>query len=167
MADSADPSFGPMLIKPNGGEIMGTEGRQDRFLIDADATGGRFSLVEHILGPRVLAAPMHKHTREDEYTFVLEGRVGAVLDGHEVYAEEGDLLFKPRGQWHTFWNASDGVTRMLEIISAGGIEELFRQLDSLSDWPPPERLEEMAERYGCGIDFEATFPLVEEHGLEF
>ncbi|CAN5836378.1 hypothetical protein BH23ACT5_BH23ACT5_14500 [soil metagenome] len=158
MADSPDASHGPLLIRPDGGEIMGTEGRQDRFLIDSGATEGRFSLVEHTLGPRVLAAPMHKHTREDEYTFVLEGRVGAVLDGHEVYAEEGDLLFKPLGQWHTFWNAGDGVARMLEIISSGGLEELFRQLDSLPDWPPPERLVEMAERYGCGIDFEATFP---------
>jgi hypothetical protein len=29
--------------------------------------------VEHPLRSRALAAPMHRHHREDEYSFVLEG----------------------------------------------------------------------------------------------
>ena len=45
------------------------------------------------------------HEREDEYSFVLEGRMGAMLGDDVVYAEAGDLVFKPRNQWHTFWNA--------------------------------------------------------------
>jgi hypothetical protein len=47
-----------------------------RFLIDGLRSGGGFSLVEHPIEPRSLAAPMHTHEREDEYTFVLEGEVG-------------------------------------------------------------------------------------------
>lgn len=167
MTDPADTTTGPRLIRATQGEIMGAAGRQDRFLIDSRDTEGRFSLVEHILGPRVLAAPMHRHTREDEYTFVIEGRVGAILGGHEAHAEPGDLLFKPRGEWHTFWNAGDTPARMLEIISSGGLEELFRQLDSLTEWPEPEDLAEMAARFGCSLDIEATLPVVERHGLEF
>ena len=58
--------------------------------------------------PRHLAAPWHRHTREDEYSYVLEGRLGAQLGDDVVYAEAGDLAFKPREQWHTFWNAGDG-----------------------------------------------------------
>ena len=57
--------------------------------------------------PRRLAAPIHKHSREDQYSFVLEGRTGALLGDNVVYAEVGDLAFKPRDQWHTFWNAGD------------------------------------------------------------
>lgn len=167
MTDSGDTATGPRLIGPADGEIMGAADRQDRFMINSSDTDGRFSLVEHTLGPRILAAPMHRHTREDEYTFVLEGRVGAILGGHEAFAEPGDLLFKPRGEWHTFWNAGDMPVRMLEIISSGGLEELFRQLDSLTDRPEPEALTEMAARFGCSLDFEATYPVVERHGLEF
>ena len=48
-----------------------------RFMIDGDEAGGGFSLVEHPMSPRALAAPLHRHTREDEYSYVLEGRVGA------------------------------------------------------------------------------------------
>src|SRR3978361_1567226 len=76
-----------------------------RFMIDGDETGGGFSLVEHPMPPRHPAAPLHLHTREDEYSYVLEGRMGALLGDEVVYAETGDLVFKPRNQWHTFWNA--------------------------------------------------------------
>jgi hypothetical protein len=30
----------------------------------------------------------------------------------------GDLLYKPRGQWHTFWNAADGDSSLLDPIAA-------------------------------------------------
>lgn len=166
MTDSTEAARMPRLVGPDGGDVMGADGRQDRFLIEGHETEGRFSLVEHTLGPRALAAPMHYHTREDEYTFVLEGRVGAMLDGQEVYAETGDLLFKPRGEWHTFWNAGDTPARMLELISAGGLEQLFRRLDMLTEWPDPATLTEMTGEYGCSLDFEATGALMERLGLE-
>src|SRR5262245_20029221 len=87
-----------------------------RFLIDGSESGGGFSLVEHPMSPRALGAPLHRHTREDEYSFVLEGRVGALLGETVLVANPGDLIFKPRNQWHTFWNAGDEPARILEII---------------------------------------------------
>ncbi len=112
----------------------------------------------------MLAAPVHRHTREDEYSFVLEGRLGAMLGEEEVFAEAGTLVFKPRGQWHTFWNAGDTPVRLLEIISPGGLEQLFRRLGEEYD---PETVPALAAEYGCEVDFEATMPLVERHGLVF
>jgi quercetin dioxygenase-like cupin family protein len=91
-----------------------------RFMIGGHETDGGFSLVEHPMGPRALAAPLHRHTREDEYSFVLEGRVGALLGDEVVHGTAGDLIFKPRGQWHTFWNAGDETARILEIIARQG-----------------------------------------------
>ena len=58
-----------------------------RFMIDGEETDGGFSLVEHPMSPRALAAPLHRHNREDEYSFVLEGRMGALL-GDEVLVGE-------------------------------------------------------------------------------
>src|SRR5260370_35478358 len=75
---------------------------------------------------RALAAPMHRHSREDEYTYVLEGSVGALLGDSVVIGNPGDLIFKPRTQWHTFWNAGDEPARVLEIISPPGCENYFR-----------------------------------------
>src|SRR5436190_713488 len=91
-----------------------------RFMIDGSEADERFSLVEHPMSARALAAPLHLHTREDEYSFVLEGRMGALLGDGVVEAGPGDLVFKPRNQWHTFWNAGDEPCRILEIISPAG-----------------------------------------------
>jgi len=59
-------------------------------------------------------ARLHRHSREDEYSYVLEGRVGALLGEEVVIGEPGDLIFKPRGQWHSFWNAGYEPARILE-----------------------------------------------------
>ena len=80
------------------------------------------------MSPRALAAPLHRHNREDEYSFVLEGRMGALLGDDVVEAGPGDLVFKPRDQWHTFWNAGDEPCRILEIISPAGFERFFDEL---------------------------------------
>ncbi len=52
-------------------------------------------MVEHTLAAHVLAGPLHYHSREDEYSYVLEGRLGALLGDQEVFAGPGDLVFKP------------------------------------------------------------------------
>ena len=102
---------GVHIVGPGDGKAGSLGGVGVRFMIDGGESGGGFALVEHPMGPRSLAAPMHRHSREDEYSFVLEGRVGADLGGQIVFGEPGDLIFKPRGQWHTFWNPGDVPTR--------------------------------------------------------
>ena len=97
-------------------------------MIDGEEAGGDFSLVEHPMPPRALAAPLHRHNREDEYSYVIEGRMGALLGDEVLEAGPGDLVFKPRDQWHTFWNAGDEPARILEIIAPAGFEHFFREL---------------------------------------
>src|SRR3954451_14746379 len=61
-----------------------------RFMIDGPEAAERFSLIEHPMSPRALAAPLHRHTREDEYSYVLEGRMGALLGDDVVEAGPGE-----------------------------------------------------------------------------
>jgi quercetin dioxygenase-like cupin family protein len=141
-----------------------------RFMIGGDESDGGFSLVEHPMPPRGLAAPMHRHTHEDEYSYVLEGRVGAKLGDEVVFGEPGDLIFKPRNQWHTFWNAGDEPARILEIISPAGFEQFFAELiDMPADAgpPTPEQRIAVADRYGLEFDFASIPGLCEEFGLRF
>ena len=156
----------PMVLRDGEGDRNSLGGVTDRFLLDGDLTQGRFAMVQHLFEPRALAAPLHRHTREDEYTYVLRGRIGAVLGDAEVFAEPGDLVFKPRNQWHTFWNAGDEPAAVLELISTAGLEQLFRAFGEV-DEVTPEVMAAMAAEYGCDVDFEGTFPIVERHRLEF
>ena len=110
-----------------------------------------------------LAAPLHRHAHEDEYSYVLEGRLGALLGDDVVFAEVGDLVFKPRQQWHTFWNAGDGPCRILEIISPGGFEQVFAEMAS----DPEATAAAMDRRYGIEADYESVARLCQEHDLVF
>ena len=164
---SAEAAQGPRVLTAGEGDVAGDPtGVRDRFMVDGKDSDGRFALVQHLFAPRALAAPLHRHHQEDEFTFVLEGRIGAVLDGREVVGDPGDLIFKPRNQWHTFWNAGDEPASVLEVISPAGLEQFFRWLGTLSE-PPADELAAMAAPYRCDADMDGTRAIVERHGLRF
>jgi mannose-6-phosphate isomerase-like protein (cupin superfamily) len=155
------------IVGPEDGKAGSLGSIGVRFMIDGIETGETFSLVEHPMPPRHLAAPLHKHSREDEYSYVLEGRMGALLGDEVVYAEAGDLVFKPRDQWHTFWNAGDTPCRILEIISPAGFEKYFDELVDLPAGGPPEieKLVALGGKYGLDADPTTIPGLLEEYGL--
>jgi quercetin dioxygenase-like cupin family protein len=157
------------VVGPDDGKAGTLGGIGVRFMIDREEAGGDFSLVEHPMPPRSLAAPLHRHTREDEYSYVLEGKLGALLGDEVVIAEPGDLVFKPRDQWHTFWNAGDEPARILEIIAPGGFEDFFDELVDMGGalQADPAELGALAARYGLEMDPESVPGLLERFNLRF
>jgi mannose-6-phosphate isomerase-like protein (cupin superfamily) len=157
----------PRIVGPQHGTagFLGSIGV--RFMIDGADSGGGFSLVEHPMSPRALGAPLHRHSREDEYSFVTEGRVGALLGEHVVEAGPGTLIFKPRDQWHTFWNAGDEPARLLEIIAPAGFERYFAELVALggSRVAAPDALRTLAQRYGLEVNPHSIPDLLDRFGL--
>ncbi|MDQ6811469.1 MAG: cupin domain-containing protein [Actinomycetota bacterium] len=140
-----------------------------RFMADGQTSAGGFSLVEHPMSAHALAAPLHRHSREDEYSYVIEGRMGALLGDQVLEAATGDLVFKPRGEWHTFWNAGDEPCRILEIISPAGFEQFFAELVDLGGvaQADPETLGQLSERYGLELDPSSVPSLIERFKVIF
>jgi quercetin dioxygenase-like cupin family protein len=158
----------PKVLGPHDGKsgLLGAMGV--RFMIDGSESGGGFSLVEHPMPPRALGAPLHRHSREDEYSYVLEGRVGALLGDDVVIGEVGDLIFKPRGQWHSFWNAGDEPARILEIISPAGFEKYFEEIVDMggSGRADPQAMAALLSRYALEMDLGSIPMLVNRFGLK-
>ncbi|MDH3225826.1 MAG: cupin domain-containing protein [Thermoleophilia bacterium] len=121
------------------------------------------------MSARALAAPLHRHTREDEYSYVVEGRVGALLGDEVVVGAPGDLIFKPRNQWHTFWNAGDEPARLIEIISPAGFEQFFAELVDLGGLTEadPQRLQDLSSRYGLEVNPDSIPDLLQRFELRF
>jgi hypothetical protein len=86
-----------------------------------------------------------------------------------LVATPGDLVFKPRGQWHTFWNAGDEPARILEIISPAGFERFFEELVDLGGvtGADPQTLAALCARYELMMDPESVPGLRERFGLRF
>jgi quercetin dioxygenase-like cupin family protein len=162
-------STSPVVVGPHDGNagFLGSIGV--RFMIDGDRTAESFSLVEHPMSARALAAPLHRHTREDEYSYIVEGRVGALLGDEVVIGGPGDLIFKPRNQWHTFWNAGDQPARLLEIISPAGFERFFAELVDLGGvtQADPQTLAELCARYALEMNPASVPELVQRFDLRF
>ena len=89
-----------------------------------------------------------------------------VADGGVSYVEAGpgDLVFKPRHQWHTFWNAGDEPCRILEIISPAGFEHFFRELHE-GAWNGTLDMEDLSRRHAIEFDLESLPAICAEHGL--
>jgi mannose-6-phosphate isomerase-like protein (cupin superfamily) len=133
--------------------------------IDARETGRQFSVVHHPMAPHALAAPLHRHSREDEYSYVIEGTLGALLGHAVVTAGPGTWVHKPRHQWHTFWNAGETRCTIIEVIAPGGFEQYFR--DVAAAWGDLQKFAELNAQYGLEMDFESVPGLCERFGLSF
>lgn len=156
---------GPIVKLPDAGEHFDFGGLAVDWKIDAIETGRGFSVIHHPMAPGALAAPLHRHHREDEYSYVLEGRLGALLGDDVVTAGPGTWVHKPRNQWHTFWNAGDSQCTIIEVISPGGFEQYFREV--AASWGDVEAFAEINRKYELDMDFDSVPELCRRFGLTF
>ena len=95
---------------------------------------------------------------------MLEGRRGALLGDEVIHAEAGELAFKPRDQWHTFWNAGHEPCLILEVISPAGFEHFFREWDAGAKDGKLDP-EELSVRYWIEFYMVSVSRLCAEHRL--
>src|SRR5215207_7947364 len=150
MADLQAPPL--TVVRPGEGRAGQLAGVGVVFKLWGHDTGGALSIVEHPFAVGALVEP-HTHTREDEYSIVVEGEIGFRSGDREVVLGAGGYITKPRGELHAMWNAGDVPARMIEIISPAGFEHFFR---------------EVAEIVAAGpVDPGAGAGLPERYGLQF
>ena len=118
-------SSSPVHVGPEEGQATRMPGT--RLLtrkVSSEQTGGAYSLFEVAVGPGGGEGPHVQH-REDECFYVLEGRFGFVVEGSEIEAGPGSLVYVPKGGLHAFENAGEATGRMLVIQTPGGAYERF------------------------------------------
>ena len=133
--------------------------------IDGAETGERFSIVHHPIAPRSLVAPLHYHHNEDEYSYVLSGTLGALLGDDVVTAGPGTWVFKPRKQWHTFWNPGDEPCEIIEVISPASFENFFREIAEI--WGDMDALPRICAKYSLEMRMDSVPELCQRFGLDF
>ena len=158
-------SLGPITVQPDAGHSFDFGGLGVQWKIDGRLTDQLFAVVHHPLAPRVLAAPLHYHRKEDELSYVVNGRLGVLLGEEVVIAHPGTWVFKPRHQWHTFWNDGDEPCEIVEIISPAGFENYFR--DVAASWGNVKRLGEINQKYSLEMRFDSVPELCRRFSVTF
>lgn len=155
------------VVEPGGRDAILYPGFTATTRLAADATGF-LSIVEHVFAPGILVPP-HRHTLEDEISYVVSGEIGFRSDGREVSVAAGGYIVKPRGELHSMWNAGSTEARMIEIISPAGFEKYFVEIAeavaAAGGQPNPAIIEPLGRRYGLTFDFSEVPDLVARHGL--
>lgn len=155
------------VLGPKAGEAVDLGSFGARYLLESFASQGRVAVIEHWVPPRTLAAPLHRHSREDEFSLIIKGRMGAQLGSRTIEAGVGDFVFKPRNEWHTFWNAGPEECRLIEIISPAGFEAMFREIGRNPDAMTGAAAAALDAKYGLEVDYASIERLCTAHKLRF
>jgi len=125
------------LLKPD----QGVPGYDSDVKAARSSTGGRLTVIEaHTLS----GEPVHVHTREDEYFYVLEGRI-IVRCGDETFsAGPGSFVFLPRNIPHSWDVHGGGLAKLLMMTAPAMLEEFLREFHA----PTEDSREKIAEKYG-------------------
>jgi mannose-6-phosphate isomerase-like protein (cupin superfamily) len=121
-------------------------------LANADTNGA--AAVFHLDAPPMSGPPLHRHSREDEWFYVLEGEVTVEVDGSQSVLSVGGSAFAPRGTAHTFQNFGPAGARMLVMVTPGGFDQFLRALSALNKpLPAPDftRTEQILKEYGLEL----------------
>lgn len=131
------------------------------FLVEGRDSAGRFTVIEYCAGPRT-EPPPHIHTCEDEFFYILEGRLDVFVDSDTFSVGPGECVFLPRNRPHAF-RIDSPTARVLAVIEPAGLEGFFRALSEPADTldsppqkatvPEPNRAQivELARKYGLSF----------------
>jgi quercetin dioxygenase-like cupin family protein len=149
----------PITLQAEEGEALWFLGTLATVKADAETTGGRVAVIEH-LAPRGAGSPLHVHRNEDEWFSVTEGEVTFWVGGQTFVAGPGAFVYGPRDVPHTFEVTSEQA-RFLLVVEPAGFERFLREaaepaatrtVPPPADAPPDvERLAALAARHGVEI----------------
>lgn len=140
---------------PEEGESVWLVGDLITVKLPAESTDGVLSVVETKTPPGG-GPPPHIHHNEDETFYVLEGTVEMLVGEQTIRADEGSSAHVAKGTLHTYKNIGTSPSKLLAVISPGGLEKFFLEAgDSAANGAaPPEgepdvgRIVELGQEYG-------------------
>ena len=139
-----------------------------RLLLESADSSGELGVVEMQMPPRAGGPPLHVHPTHGEGFYVLEGQLAFQVGSEVVTAGPGTWVFKPRNEWHTFWNASETPCEIIEIISPAGFENFFRGLAEVyatEGGPDLAQFADLCERFAVDMDPTSVPGLCERFGV--
>ncbi|MCF3641495.1 cupin domain-containing protein [Rhizobium sp. TRM95111] len=112
----------------------------------AAETGGVFGMWETFTPPGQGPAP-HVHTRETEVFRVIRGTYRFTCGGETFDAPPGTVVTLPPHVEHGWVNISDAEGQMFAIVTPGGFEQLFIDIEA-TDADTPEKVALIEARLG-------------------
>jgi quercetin dioxygenase-like cupin family protein len=130
--------------------VLGTEVFVKVTNADSD---GAVAIFSHSVAP-MYGPPLHRHSREDEWFYILKGEITLEIDGKRITLHAASSAFAPRGTAHTYKNFSNETAEILAVATPGGFLGFFEELSLASERvsaSDPAGIERIAKKYGIEI----------------
>lgn len=90
-------------------------------------TSGVSNLIELVVQPNS-GSPLHIHSREDEFFYVLEGEFQFQIGEQMIVTTAGSFLYCPKYLSHGFTNIGENPGKLLTWYTPSGFEKFFEQV---------------------------------------
>jgi quercetin dioxygenase-like cupin family protein len=150
---AAGDSVGPFVLGPDEGrtpEPLLVVGETGLAKLQSDDCGGQLCLF-HFVAPPMTGPPLHVHSREDEWFYVLDGEIVFQFDGVRHTVGPGGLAYSPRGVVHAYQNFTTSDARLLIATMPGAFGVMFEEMSAATPpggMPSLEVLEALHQKYG-------------------
>jgi len=158
MTIDANSTAKPIALQAGEGEPLWFLGVLATVKADGEATGGRCAVIEH-LAPKGAGSPLHVHSREDEWFYVIEGELAFWVGGKRIAGPAGSFVYGPRGIPHTFTVCSERA-RFLLVVAPAGFEGFMRA------FAEPARTRSLPPPASQPPDMQKLIALAAQHGIE-
>ena len=125
----------PKVLAPGEGKKLQILAEMGWVKLSGSETAGAYAIMEGQTPPGA-GPPQHRHSREDEAFYVLEGEYEFNVGGQRIRAPGGTFVFGPRGVAHSFRNIGATPARMLIRHAASRDREILRRTRSAGVFRP-------------------------------
>ncbi|MBS1679027.1 MAG: quercetin 2,3-dioxygenase [Actinobacteria bacterium] len=156
--NTSTDTVAPIFAGPGEGEALWFLGGLVTIKASSESTAGSVAVIEH-LARQGNGSPLHVHTRDNEWFYVLEGEVTLWVGGETIVAPAGGFVFGPKGVPHTYTVSSEQA-RFVVVAEPAGFDRFVRAVGE-----PAPRLE-IPPAATEPPDIAALTAIAAEHGIE-
>ena len=132
-AQDGGGSESPFFHKAGATEIYSGANARTEFLLTAEESRGRFSIVDETFFPGMNSAPGHTHHFHSEVFYVISGSMEWTVGDETDTVGAGDLVYIPPGFVHYTRVLGDEPVRALMIYEPAGYERGYFSRRGLTD----------------------------------
>lgn len=115
--------------------------------ISASDTEGALAVFEQIGQTPKGGPPLHIHTKQDEWFYVLEGEYLFQVGEVQFQLKTGDTIFLPRNIQHAFAQLTEKARVIVSYLPAGKMEDFFKLTNTWTTPPSKEEIKRSFEEH--------------------
>jgi len=114
-------------------------------------TDGDLAVFEQIGQTPKGGPPLHIHTKQDEWFYVLEGEYLFQVGEAKFQLKTGDTIFLPRNLQHAFAQITEKARVIVSYLPAGKMEDFFKVTNAWTTPPSQEEIKRVFEDHDMHV----------------